>query len=44
MAAQGGLAIGDERLSSVDDPAPADDAALLLRAGKKRFMRVVIGD
>jgi tyrosyl-tRNA synthetase len=42
MAAQGGLSIGDERLSSVDDPAPADESALLLRAGKKRFMRVLL--
>jgi tyrosyl-tRNA synthetase len=42
MAAQGGLSVGDTRVASVDDPVQADGAALLLRAGKKRFMRVAI--
>jgi tyrosyl-tRNA synthetase len=41
-AAQGGLSIGDERLASVDDPVPVDGSALLLRAGKKRFIRVLL--
>jgi tyrosyl-tRNA synthetase len=43
-ATQGGLSIGDTRLTSVDDPVPVDGAALLLRAGKKRFMRVLLAD
>ena len=42
LAAQGGLSIGDTRLSSVDEPVHAGGAAMLLRAGKKRFMRVAI--
>ena len=42
MASQGGLTLGDDRLSSVDEPAPTDADALLLRAGKKRFMRVAV--
>ena len=43
-ATQGGLSIGDTRLTSVDDPVPVDGTALLLRAGKKRFMRVLLAD
>ena len=42
MAAQGGLSLGDERLASVDLPIADDLSAALLRAGKKRFMRVTI--
>lgn len=42
LASQGGLTLGDTRLTSVDEPAPTDEAAMLLRAGKKRFMRVAI--
>jgi len=41
---QGGLSIGDTRLTSVDDPVPVDGTALLLRAGKKRFIRVLLTD
>ena len=36
--------IGDTRLTSVDDPVPVDGTALLLRAGKKRFIRVLLTD
>ena len=43
-ATQGGLSIGDTRLTSVDDPVPVDGTALLLRAGKKRFIRVLLTD
>ena len=41
---QGGLSIGDTRLTSVDDPVPVDGTALLLRAGKKRFIRILLTD
>src|SRR4029079_11046408 len=43
-ATQGGLSIGDTRLTSVDDPVPVDGAALLLRAGKNRCMRRLLAD
>jgi hypothetical protein len=42
MASQGGLSLGDERLTSVDEPIADDLTVALLRAGKKRFMRVTI--
>jgi tyrosyl-tRNA synthetase len=42
MASQGGLSLGDERLASVDVPIADDLSVALLRAGKKRFMRVTI--
>lgn len=42
LAQQGGLSLGDERIQDVDRPAPVDSGALLLRAGKKRFVRVLI--
>jgi len=42
LAAQGGLSIGDERISSVDDPVAVNGSALLLRAGKKRFVRILV--
>jgi tyrosyl-tRNA synthetase len=42
MASQGGLSMGDERLTSVDVPVSADLTTALLRAGKKRYMRVTI--
>jgi tyrosyl-tRNA synthetase len=42
MASQGGLSVGDIRLTSVDEPVHADGTAMLLRAGKKRFIRVAI--
>jgi tyrosyl-tRNA synthetase len=41
-AAQGGLAMNDERVEDVDQPFTGSDRALLLRAGKKRFRRVVV--
>jgi len=43
-ATQGGLSIGDTRLTSVDDPVPVDGTALLLRAGTKRFIRILLTD
>ena len=42
VASQGGLSVGDERVTSVDEPVAADGDAILLRAGKKRYMRVVV--
>ena len=42
MAEQGGLSIGDERITNVDLAATVENDALLLRAGKKRFIRVQI--
>jgi tyrosyl-tRNA synthetase len=42
MASQGGLSVGDIRLTSVDELVHADGTAMLLRAGKKRFIRVAI--
>jgi tyrosyl-tRNA synthetase len=41
-AAQGGLSINDERVEKVDQPFGGSEGALLLRAGKKRFRRIVI--
>jgi tyrosyl-tRNA synthetase len=41
-AAQGGLSINDERIDDVDQPFTRTDGALLLRAGKKRFRRIVV--
>jgi tyrosyl-tRNA synthetase len=41
-AAQGGLSINDERVEDVDQPFTGSDTALLLRAGKKRFRRIVV--
>jgi tyrosyl-tRNA synthetase len=46
LAQQGGLRLGDERISHVDQPFASvlgDDNAVVLRAGKKRFQRVVVG-
>jgi tyrosyl-tRNA synthetase len=40
-AAQGGLSINDERVDDVDQPIAHTNVPLLLRAGKKRFRRVV---
>jgi len=40
-AAQGGLWINDERVDDVDQPIAHTNRPLLLRAGKKRFRRVV---
>ena len=40
-ASQGGLSIGDDRIASVDEPVPGNGGALLLRSGKKRFLRVI---
>ena len=42
LAQQGGLSINDARTESVDRPVSPDESPLLLRAGKKRFRRVVI--
>lgn len=42
MAEQGGLSIGEERVANVDQPATFEGNALLLRAGKKRFVRVLV--
>ena len=43
-ASQGGLSIGDERIASVDEPVPGNGGALLLRSGKKRFLRVIFSN
>jgi tyrosyl-tRNA synthetase len=45
LAQQGGLSIDDDKVNDVDVPFTAilaDRDAVLLRAGKKRFMRVVV--
>jgi tyrosyl-tRNA synthetase len=41
-AAQGGLSINDERVEDVDQPFAGSDSPLMLRAGKKRFRRIVV--
>jgi tyrosyl-tRNA synthetase len=41
-AVQGGLSINDERVDDVDQPFKSSENALLLRAGKKRFRRIVV--
>ncbi|MFL5759181.1 MAG: tyrosine--tRNA ligase [Thermomicrobiales bacterium] len=41
-AAQGGLSISDARVEDVDQPFTGAASALLLRAGKKRFRRIVV--
>ncbi len=46
LAQQGGLRIGDDRIEDVDHPFASvlgNDNAVVLRAGKKRFQRVVVG-
>ena len=46
LAQQGGLSVDDARVSDVDAPFSAilgARTAVLLRAGKKRFKRVVLG-
>jgi tyrosyl-tRNA synthetase len=45
LAGQGGLRAGEEKIADVDQPFATlldDDNAVILRAGKKRFQRVVI--
>ncbi|HLU36009.1 MAG TPA: tyrosine--tRNA ligase [Thermomicrobiales bacterium] len=45
LAQQGGLSVNDEKVADVDVPFAGimgDQAAILLRAGKKRFKRVVV--
>lgn len=45
LASQGGARIGDEQVSDVDQPFVSvlgDARAVILRAGKKRFQRVVV--
>ena len=42
LAQQGGLSINDARIDTVDRPVSPAESPLLLRAGKKRFRRVVI--
>ncbi len=45
LAQQGGLRIGDDKVDDVDQPFASvlgDDNAVVLRAGKKRFQRVVV--
>jgi tyrosyl-tRNA synthetase len=45
LAQQGGLSVNDEKVADVDAPfadIAGDQTAILLRAGKKRFKRVVI--
>jgi tyrosyl-tRNA synthetase len=42
LAQQGGLSINDARIDQVDSPASELSTPMLLRAGKKRFRRVVI--
>jgi tyrosyl-tRNA synthetase len=41
-ASQGGLSINDERIEEVDQPFSGSERPLLLRAGKKRFRRIVV--
>jgi tyrosyl-tRNA synthetase len=41
-AAQGGLSFNDERVVDVDQPFAGSASAMLLRAGKKRFRRIVV--
>jgi len=41
-ASQGGLSINDERVEAVDQPFTGAETVLLLRAGKKRFRRIVV--
>jgi tyrosyl-tRNA synthetase len=43
LAEQGGLSINDQRIADVDRPFALTAEAILLRAGKKRFRRVVMG-
>ncbi len=46
LAQQGGLRVGDDRVDDVDGPFASvlrDDNSVVLRAGKKRFQRVVVG-
>jgi tyrosyl-tRNA synthetase len=42
LASQGGLSIDDRRVEAVDLPFAPETDAVLLRAGKKRFRRIVI--
>jgi tyrosyl-tRNA synthetase len=42
LAQQGGLSLNDQKIDDVDRAVTAIDSPLLLRAGKKRFRRVVI--
>ena len=44
VAGQGGLSVGDNRVSDVDALVSDATGALLLRAGKKRFVRVSFGE
>lgn len=43
LAQQGGLSLDDARIENVDLPWEPAGRAVLLRAGKKRFMRIVVG-
>lgn len=42
LAQQGGLSINDERIENVDVPIDLSSGAVLLRAGKKRYMRLTV--
>jgi tyrosyl-tRNA synthetase len=42
LATQGGLTIDDERIDDVDRPFSLQGEAVLLRVGKKRYMRLVV--
>jgi tyrosyl-tRNA synthetase len=42
LAQQGGLSINDQRVENVDTPIDLSSGAVLLRAGKKRFMRLTV--
>lgn len=42
LAQQGGLSINDERIDNVDTAIDLSGAAVLLRAGKKRYMRLTV--
>ena len=42
LADQGGLYLGDLRITEADAKVPLDSDFMMLRAGKKRFMQVLV--
>ncbi|MGH2551328.1 MAG: S4 domain-containing protein, partial [Thermomicrobiales bacterium] len=43
LAQQGGLSINDERIDNVDTTIDLSSGSILLRSGKKRYMRLTVG-
>ncbi|HEV2107272.1 MAG TPA: tyrosine--tRNA ligase [Thermomicrobiales bacterium] len=43
LATQGGLSLDDQRVEDIDAPFQPEADSVLLRAGKKRYRRVVVG-